>query len=78
MNLIKGLSSKRNDINLNCVNCKDVHERLKSLSEAKFTLILQDSKTNSWSISNMCRLIEALKCSTIPVLIGNSDYMTQK
>ena len=60
--------------NLECSGCNELGARLKRLRKAKFTLIVPTgSDTNgggAWSVENTFRLIEAISCSTVPVLVG--------
>lgn len=66
--IIATLASGRNDIAVNCTKCQIIEERIKRLCRAKFTLITGKNCDYKRTI----KVIEALKCSTIPVLVGVS------
>ena len=63
---IEQLFIKHKTIDL-ATNCS-LNERLERLADSKFTLFVQ-SRIH-WSRENTFHLIEALKCASIPVLIG--------
>ena len=69
---ISTLMSNRNDIDINCIECKKVEERINRLSRAKFTLIIGDDSSEYWNHKRNIQMIEAIKCSTIPVFVGVS------
>lgn len=52
--------------------CYDLHKRTSVLLESTFTLLISSENEPGWSAEMTYRLVEALKCSTIPVVIDSS------
>ena len=52
--------------------CYDLHKRTSVLLESTFTLLISSENEPGWSAELTYRLVEALKCSTIPVVIDSS------
>lgn len=66
--------SRRFELDLECSSgpdCGSLSERLDRLRRAQFTLIAQPANT-TWSSESTRRLLEALSCGTLPVLVGMS------
>ena len=67
--LLKSLTHKNPKV-LSLESSVNIDEQLKLICESKFTLIyVKDSSHIRWSYETNLRLIQALKCSTIPVIL---------